>query len=116
MGVFLKKKLSSILWVMGVFSICQEDLEAHDSWGRLYPWDDSHLNLSRWCVVVPIMEPINKADVLQWAFLYALRKALTSIHRGGVLWFRDLNTSDVLQEGGRTGDETLPISPLHISP
>ena len=64
-------------WVMGVFSIHREDLEAHDSY--LESWAPSlsvekgpHLNPSRWCVVVPITEPLNTSDVL-WFPLWRRR-------------------------------------------
>ena len=55
---------------MGVFSIHREDLKFHDSYPEswaptLTVEKGPYLNPSRWCVTVPITEPLNTSDVLQ---------------------------------------------------
>ena len=56
---------------MGVFSIHREDIETYDShpesWAPSLSIEKGpHLNPLRWCVAVPITEPLNTSDVLQF--------------------------------------------------
>ena len=61
-----------------------------------------HLNLLTWCVVVPIMEPLNTTDVLQWAPSLPVKKGP---HLNPSRWHvvflitEPFNTSDVLRGG-----------------
>ena len=83
------------LWVMGVFSIHQEDLEDHDSQGPSLPFEKALASIRRGGVLW--FQSWNSESTQRMCYnghlLYPLRKALTSIHWSGVLWFRSRNSS-----------------------
>ena len=79
---------------MGVFSIRREDLEAHNSQDLLYPSrTTSPQSVEVVCCGSDYKTPQHNGCVPIGAYSTRLRKVLTSIHRGGVLWFQSQNAS-----------------------